>query len=464
MKNITYKILMLVFIFIGFISCESDDDSAIDGLPSAIVNTDGPNAPARFLDREWFGNSEYLHRQSLNNNVAVYYGESVDRDIEWPFEFTESVWNFALDQYGDFGDNYLYAIYRTDNTEISNYLTYLDSPVESSVLDITLSGLEQNQATMAEIISEIGKIVEHSSNGVNDSPGEEVLKQEFNKIFVYDAFMQLGYETEAAAIKESYLQTSVGGIYWFRDWWLPLYEENGGGDFLSSFLRLVSQNYARKGDGYQIPLNAGGLIHFLSGTAGEDLYPLASDVLNIDNNDIFDLALSQAYYPNLAYQFEPLAEFVDITNNASISVSHENRGGADAGEGSKKLIDGNYGSKYLSFDGKEIIEGDFWLQQEIEEPTVLNRYILVSGNDAPGRDPSAWTISGSNDGVTWDVIDERADEKFTARGQERKFFIFNNSTPYKYYRMNITGYGEVGLFQMAEWRLETLVLLADLGM
>ena len=150
---------------------------------------------------------------------------------------------------------------------------------------------------------------------------------------------------------------------------------------------------------------------------------------NGNNDDSVNISPTASYLTILAAinyrEWYALAEFVDITNNASISVSHENRGGADAGEGSKKLIDGNYGSKYLSFDGKEIIEGDFWLQQEIEEPTVLNRYILVSGNDAPGRDPSAWTISGSNDGVTWDVIDERADEKFTARGQERKFFIFS---------------------------------------
>ena len=46
MKKNTFKILLGSLLFVGIASCESDDSSIVDGMPDAVVNTDGADAPA----------------------------------------------------------------------------------------------------------------------------------------------------------------------------------------------------------------------------------------------------------------------------------------------------------------------------------------------------------------------------------------------------------------------------------
>ncbi|MDN3492738.1 DUF4998 domain-containing protein [Winogradskyella bathintestinalis] len=137
----------------------------------------------------------------------------------------------------------------------------------------------------------------------------------------------------------------------------------------------------------------------------------------------------------------------DWTLAATISVSNENGGGSEASEGSLKVIDGDLNTKYL-YD----YSTDSWMQQELLSEGVVNFYTLTSGNDAPGRDPKNWTLAGSNDQVTWSTLDTRTNESFSGRN-ETKEYIFDSTTPYKYYRMSITANNGEGLFQLSEWRL-----------
>ena len=141
---------------------------------------------------------------------------------------------------------------------------------------------------------------------------------------------------------------------------------------------------------------------------------------------------------------------VDITDQATITVNKEYSGGANGGEGSLKLVDGDLDTKYLAG-----YSAPFWVSLEFDTPVVAGYYALTSGNDAPGRDPRDWEIQGSNDGETWVTLDARADYTFPDRVLTREFY-FDNNTAYKFYRFDILKNNGSSLFQMQEWRLFNL--------
>lgn len=138
----------------------------------------------------------------------------------------------------------------------------------------------------------------------------------------------------------------------------------------------------------------------------------------------------------------------DVTADGVLSVSRDNNGGADAGEGSKKLVDNDITTKFLQSD----FSGDLWFQLEFYNPVVLGGYTFTSGNDADGRDPLNWRLEASKDGNNWTVLDTRENEDFPGR-RETRTFTFANSTAYNFYRIYVTAVNSGSLFQMSEWRV-----------
>jgi hypothetical protein len=143
----------------------------------------------------------------------------------------------------------------------------------------------------------------------------------------------------------------------------------------------------------------------------------------------------------------------DVTAQAILSVNIENTGGPDAAEGSSKLIDGDTGSKFLIFS----YDPSLYMQLKFRTAEHIAIYTITSANDSPSRDPKNWTISASNDGTTWTVLDTRTNETFAARAQTNTY-NFTNPTSYTYYRLNVTANGGNSLFQVAEWRVTNVPL------
>lgn len=137
----------------------------------------------------------------------------------------------------------------------------------------------------------------------------------------------------------------------------------------------------------------------------------------------------------------------DITSQGTLSVSNENGGGPDAGEGSPHLVDDDLNTKYLAS-----VSSDFWYQLQFPTAQVVNEYTMTSGNDASGRDPKDWEFLGSNDGTSWDNLDTKVGETFAAR-QMTKIYDVNNNKAYTYYRVHVTHNNGSSLFQQTEWRL-----------
>ena len=139
----------------------------------------------------------------------------------------------------------------------------------------------------------------------------------------------------------------------------------------------------------------------------------------------------------------------DVTGLGILTVAKDNNDGADAKEGSKKLVDDDYDTKYLYE-----YEKDTWMQLKMNEPVKLNAYTLTSGNDAEDRDPRIWKFQGSNDGSTWTTLDSREDFKFTGRKQTVTFELNqSDDKEYTYYRLLVNENNGSSLLQITEWRL-----------
>lgn len=101
-----------------------------------------------------------------------------------------------------------------------------------------------------------------------------------------------------------------------------------------------------------------------------------------------------------------------------------------ANEEVDKAIDNTSATKYLNFDK---LNAGFTVRPSVG-PSVVVGLRLTSANDAIERDPTSFTLSGSNDGVNFTTIAQGAIPLFTARFQPVTL-RFANEAAYTHYRL-----------------------------
>ncbi len=150
----------------------------------------------------------------------------------------------------------------------------------------------------------------------------------------------------------------------------------------------------------------------------------------------------------------------DITNDGGkITVSHENSGGANAGEGSAKFIDNNFSTKWLVFSAQMPGTNNLSAIYEPKGSYVVTSYTLTTANDAPPRDPKSWTFAGSDDQSTWTTLDTRTNQLGAAvdRFVTMNFTIATPGTKaFKFYRIMFTannGSTDIVKYQIGEWEI-----------
>lgn len=152
-------------------------------------------------------------------------------------------------------------------------------------------------------------------------------------------------------------------------------------------------------------------------------------------------------YTTILIDCANVVEF-DVTQEGTLTVNRDNNGGPNAGEGSLKFVDDLTSTKFL----QSAFTGDLQCTLTFTRTLKIGAYTLTSGNDAIERDPKSWTLEGSLDGSTWEVIDTRTNESFPNRIQTRRFNVQKPGS-YKFYRLNITENVGSSLFQCSEWRM-----------
>ncbi|MFE4420735.1 GH92 family glycosyl hydrolase [Streptomyces sp. NPDC056817] len=124
-----------------------------------------------------------------------------------------------------------------------------------------------------------------------------------------------------------------------------------------------------------------------------------------------------------------------------VRASGENTGG---GEVKENLVDGESGTKWLTF------EPTGWVEFDFDKPVKITRYALTSANDFDGRDPKDWTLKGSTDGKDWKALDTRTGENFSERFQTRTFDLAEPAE-YQHFRLDVTrNNGASGILQLAD--------------
>ncbi|WNI21772.1 GH92 family glycosyl hydrolase [Streptomyces sp. ITFR-16] len=111
-----------------------------------------------------------------------------------------------------------------------------------------------------------------------------------------------------------------------------------------------------------------------------------------------------------------------------VRASDENTGG---GEVKENLVDGESGTKWLSF------ESTAWAEFDLTEPVKVVTYALTSADDHDERDPKDWTLQGSEDGKTWTDLDRQTGQTFSERFQT-KSYDFTSDKAYQHFRLDIT--------------------------
>ena len=163
------------------------------------------------------------------------------------------------------------------------------------------------------------------------------------------------------------------------------------------------------------------------------------------------LAVNKGIEPVVVFtknDLENADEYVAIYEKAGIKTFSVS---CTTGEGVDKVTDGNHNSKYLTGNRQT------WIKFITNNPQIVKRYTLVSGNDAPERDPKDWNLEASTDGENWVILDERRNMAFGGRNAESRFDV-DNDTMYQYYRLNILNNNGSNLFQLSEWTLYGLKL------
>lgn len=126
-------------------------------------------------------------------------------------------------------------------------------------------------------------------------------------------------------------------------------------------------------------------------------------------------------------------------------------GSVDPGEKFIKVHDGNVLTKFIAVFNPN--SNRITMNWVAPEPVISNVYTLATANDSAPRDPRSWVVEGSLDGVNYVRLDSRQDVVWQSRFQ-MKVFDFENTVPYKYYRVIIlTNWGDGSLMQLSEWTM-----------
>jgi hypothetical protein len=111
------------------------------------------------------------------------------------------------------------------------------------------------------------------------------------------------------------------------------------------------------------------------------------------------------------------------------------------------LIDGNGASNWSA---NADVPG--WVKAELSSAQIATAYHICARTDAPASAPNTWTFEGSNDDSTWDTLDTRSGEAFSA-GQHL-VYSFANTTAYLYYRLSITATNGSPWPSFSEWMID----------
>ena len=125
-----------------------------------------------------------------------------------------------------------------------------------------------------------------------------------------------------------------------------------------------------------------------------------------------------------------------------------------------KLITNSIAEKYCA-PGKK----NGWVQYKSTENLSIEGYSLTCGISNFDRNPTAWELSASTDGVNWKTLDSQSNQTFTLR-LNTVVYPIESLDKYNYFKLNILENNGGSDFQFSKWQLfkraETISLENDM--
>ncbi|HEY0715146.1 MAG TPA: hypothetical protein VGF45_20870, partial [Polyangia bacterium] len=264
-------------------AARADSSSPEVGVPPAPLGV-----PSATWQETWFEHVEPLKLNAHDAHAVVYFdGAVTPATAAWVQPFLAKVWKYAKDTYGAFGTDPRVYLVAHQGTRYpgSHSAGYQDaSHGNRNVLDFNQMTWTQTPAAMNALARVAASIVESHNNGIRGNPGFGIWGFKLRDLFEYDFYVGVGMTTEAKATYDRLLLASDSspraGTFWYRDWFLPLWNNYGKARLMPKFFSLLAQHYPKVSDGagrrYDRSLNFGEYVHFMSGAAGTNLKSLAT--------------------------------------------------------------------------------------------------------------------------------------------------------------------------------------------
>lgn len=132
--------------------------------------------------------------------------------------------------------------------------------------------------------------------------------------------------------------------------------------------------------------------------------------------------------------FKGFFHFITPTSNRVFDGSCNSNHPADVStEGMAMAFDNNRNTKWYA---SSLPAYDTYIYESGRE--FINAYSITSTGGQAVRRPTAWTVSGSNDGTAWTVVDQRSAIHFTNMYQTLKFALPHQSESYSQYKIEFT--------------------------
>ncbi|RZK53695.1 MAG: hypothetical protein EOO87_12300 [Pedobacter sp.] len=295
MKNIfSLSIAVLSGLIVLACNGKKQDFNVVPPAPPLVVEVDPPGAPPKQWKEHWFEHVQLLNRIHYDTSVVVYYDGDVKAAVTWPKTYMAEAWNYTKKHYGKFGDDSrLFVVMHAGKYSGGHPGTYLSSNHDyrnvtdcgASSFDAWLTGVDNDIDLSTH---EIGHIVEGASKGVKESPAFDIWHDsKWMEIYQYDVYLGLNRTADAQrwyakmmGVSDNYPRA---GTQWFKNWFLPIYDNYGKVKVLNGFFTMLSLHFPKRNitvqnkpyQEYTRKMNFGEFIHFWSGAAKTDLAPLA---------------------------------------------------------------------------------------------------------------------------------------------------------------------------------------------
>jgi hypothetical protein len=270
-----------------------------------------PPPPATWQEH-WFEHNQNLRLIAYNNTVAIYFDADVNRDAgKWMLPYLTRMWQYAQRTYGNsgnrMGSDRLFSIHHEGRFFGGHPSTVYDASHDfRNVSDVGSSNWINPQFEV--VTHETGHVVESIAAGKHGSPAFSLWHDsKWMEFYIYDAYVALGMTGEAQSFFNRMTAAShtddfpVAGAHWFRDWFFPLWRDHGHAQVMVNYFQLLGRFFPANGQNFARDLNWGEFVHFMSGAAGTNLKPLATQAFGWPAQWETQLQAAKRAFPQITY-------------------------------------------------------------------------------------------------------------------------------------------------------------------